>query len=413
MKIYLTGGWGYGNVGDEAILKATLHSISDEFPGSEIFLTSFDPENTFFHHGVRAIPSIHRICYKKSIIGPFKRRLIEKWLSDDQDHISGLLAATEWQQHVDAIKGADVVVMGGGGYFNDLWREAFPSRLIELELFRRYKKKVHIYGQTIGPFNTDFSERNFAPILRAISHISYRDEQSVSTLKKYQFPPERASLTADEANLLAVDVLSADALKGYGLRTEGPLVGLMAQYFRPYESVTGTQPLGRIKNHKSYLREWINVIESLRRDVGVNFVFLPSTNNSRRVAKQINKILQNRHTEKIEVLQDIPINDYVKLCQSVDLMITTNMHPAILATTAAVPTIALSYYYKVDDFMDASGQGDHLWRIDDFSAVELAMRAIELLNQGREPLESVRVAHDALKSRARSNAQDLRALITV
>ena len=49
MKIVLSGGWGYGNLGDDAILLATLKNIYLVHPNAEICILSTNMHETYFN----------------------------------------------------------------------------------------------------------------------------------------------------------------------------------------------------------------------------------------------------------------------------------------------------------------------------------------------------------------------------
>ena len=46
MKIILSGGWGYGNLGDDAILYSSIKLLRDKFPDSTIVVLSYNIPET-------------------------------------------------------------------------------------------------------------------------------------------------------------------------------------------------------------------------------------------------------------------------------------------------------------------------------------------------------------------------------
>src|SRR5215203_3474935 len=84
-RILIGGYYGYGNAGDEAILAAMLRELRALRPDLEITVASGDPERTGSGHGVRAVPAAD---------------------------LAALAAA---------IGESDLVVLGGGGLFQDYW----------------------------------------------------------------------------------------------------------------------------------------------------------------------------------------------------------------------------------------------------------------------------------------------------
>lgn len=47
MKIVLSGGWGYGNLGDEAILRATVRILNKIYVNPQITVLSFNPNLSY------------------------------------------------------------------------------------------------------------------------------------------------------------------------------------------------------------------------------------------------------------------------------------------------------------------------------------------------------------------------------
>ena len=83
--IFITGYYGFGNAGDEAILTSMLTHLRALQPDLRVTVTSAEPENTAARYDVKAI----------------------LWT-----HAFGIL---------EAIRGADMVIIGGGGLFQDYW----------------------------------------------------------------------------------------------------------------------------------------------------------------------------------------------------------------------------------------------------------------------------------------------------
>lgn len=56
-KIVVSGGWGYGNLGDEIIAKCTIDLLNRSFPELEKRYTGYDVENFRETH---ALPALNR-----------------------------------------------------------------------------------------------------------------------------------------------------------------------------------------------------------------------------------------------------------------------------------------------------------------------------------------------------------------
>ena len=84
-SILIAGYYGFGNAGDEAILAAMLGELRVLRPDLDLAVASGDPAATAARHGVRAVA---------------------------RDDLTAVIAA---------IRASDLVILGGGGLFQDYW----------------------------------------------------------------------------------------------------------------------------------------------------------------------------------------------------------------------------------------------------------------------------------------------------
>jgi polysaccharide pyruvyl transferase CsaB len=156
-KVVLSGYYGFGNLGDEAILQGLIHGLKDK--GHHITVLSQNPGFTQ-SYDVRARP-----------------------------RLSGALAA---------ILEADVLISGGGGLLQD--KTSFRSLQYYLGLIRLARtlgKKVIVYGQSIGPLG----ERGYRAVAKTLKGlpIAVRDCASQDVLRNMNISSQ---LVADAALLL-------------------------------------------------------------------------------------------------------------------------------------------------------------------------------------------------------------------
>lgn len=199
MNILLSGGWGYGNLGDDAILKISLSLISKRFPLANIILLSYDPSKIeVFTRPITNIEfSAHRVLFNRSAfeqlgtygeVLSFRSHLLRRVFSKLHRSIYGHYVKHE-QVNIDAwdrlelcFRNADIFIMSGGGYFNN-WEESFFSRCTELELAVKYHVPSYIVGQSFDYFHAYFKPR-LELILKSCKKISVRDSVSIEILKE-------------------------------------------------------------------------------------------------------------------------------------------------------------------------------------------------------------------------------------
>ena len=119
MRVVLSGYYGFGNLGDEALLEVIVAQLRARFPACVIDVLSANPERTRSQFGIEATP---------------------RWNMGEVR---------------EAIRRADVVLSGGGGllqsatslrsvvYYAGILREAV-----------RVKRKSMIFAQSIGPLDS-------------------------------------------------------------------------------------------------------------------------------------------------------------------------------------------------------------------------------------------------------------------
>ncbi|WP_179958419.1 polysaccharide pyruvyl transferase family protein [Chitinimonas arctica] len=403
-RLYVTGGWGYGNKGDNAILMGMLETFRRDFKDVALHMTSFEPTELKRMHGLNAQVSIHKLLTWKNPLSYFRRLALMIWSA------TGVMLSPALNRHLREMAASDAVVMGGGGYFNDAWKDALPSRIWEIRFAKAAGTPLIIYGQTVGPF----SEENCANLLKtsldSVAYIAYRDVQSAKTLRLADYSESTMGLTADEANLIPKIATPADRAK-FCPNGKSKLVGVMIQHLRRHESPTGASPRGQITDNTRYYDEVCGALARIAKDGDVSFVIIPSTTWDQSSCDKVAEGLAAKGIKDVHLLNDPDIDTFVRACQSVDVMISTNMHPVIIAATAGIPSIALSYHYKLDDFMASIGTAANVARIDNFSADWIVTQFGQVVDKMDALQQSIRKDHEGVKEMARRNGAALRQLI--
>ena len=155
MKVLISGYYGFGNLGDEALLAGMLGGLAAQ----QVTVLSQNPRETRALHNVAAT---HRL--------------------------TGLY---ELLRH-------DALISGGGGLLQDKTStRSLQYYLGVITLAQRLGKRVVVYGQSVGPLSAA-GERTVAKTLRGLP-VAVRDEPSQVLLDQLGVP---AALVADAALLL-------------------------------------------------------------------------------------------------------------------------------------------------------------------------------------------------------------------
>jgi polysaccharide pyruvyl transferase CsaB len=155
VKLLISGYYGFGNLGDEALLSGLLTGLR----AHAVTVLSGRPGDTRALHGIGAM---HRL------------------------------------RGLPALLHHDALLSGGGGLLQDKTSaRSLRYYLGVLTLAKRLGKRVVVYGQSVGPLSPD-GERAVARALRGVP-VAVRDRPSQRLLAQLDIP---ATLTADTALLL-------------------------------------------------------------------------------------------------------------------------------------------------------------------------------------------------------------------
>ena len=344
MKYLLSGAWGYGNIGDDAILEATLTLIRKLDQSAEITCTTYDTKYTA-EAGLQLpeplLHSMHRVLSgtegfwfmteKDHTIGSYlwpriPQRVYMRFIKPTLQKLS--VAVDKYRTHggdaalVEKFKNADVFLMSGGGYFND-WPEQFKARIKELQLAHDTKCKVILFGQSIGPF-TDEQKTVLKKTLWASDVICVRDPESVAELKGLGFD---AQLAPD----LAMGAGGARKIEK-GLLTICP-----AEIHKDQEIVLANQILKLVKTHGFRIR--LMITRWIDPDVAT--------------LKRLEYLLKKNGVANVETLYPKTYPTVLAALEGSEWVISRGLHAMILAWRAGSRVFAITKSRKVDGFLQA------------------------------------------------------------
>lgn len=147
MRLVVSGYYGFGNAGDEAILSAMVAALRRREPALELVVISGNPAETSRRHGVRSISRGH--------IGV-----------------------------VRALMRSDGLVSGGGGLLQD--RTSTRSLLYYagvMLLAVTLRRPMYVYAQGIGPLTGRLGRAVAGLALRRASYVSVRDQASLDEVR--------------------------------------------------------------------------------------------------------------------------------------------------------------------------------------------------------------------------------------
>jgi polysaccharide pyruvyl transferase CsaB len=296
LRFLISGYYGYGNLGDEALLDAIVSGLRRRYPSAPIDVLSSDPAATTARLDVEST--------QRSDISAVRR----------------------------AIDRADVVLSGGGGLLQNI--TSLRSLLYYAGIVRaatRARKRTMIFAQSIGPLN-----RWGRLIVRAwcskIDAATVRDERSRQLLASL-LPNVRVERTADPVFLL--DPASQPLyLRAEGLDGPGPLVVVSVR---------------RWQGHDATATLLAAVVDRLANEHGAQVAFLPLGGPGD--ADASTSVIRRAKSAPV-LLPDYPVHQAAQVFARASLVIGMRLHALILAARAGVAFTALPYDPKVSSLLE-------------------------------------------------------------
>lgn len=323
MRYLVSGYYGEGNLGDEAILAAMLGDLRRHDPAAEVSVLSFDPADTAGRHGVDAISTSLR-------------------------HPSRL---------VETIRHSHLVISGGGSFLHEadfalygrsfLWREGrlrpVPYFLSVVALARSLGRPVMWYAQGLGPLHTAEARQAVGRVGSLCQVVTWRDvdsarlaaEVGVRAPVQLVVPDPAYSLTPATAETVAAGLYDQGLPEG---------VRYLAVCPRPW--------LGR-KTYQQHLAAAIARVAAAH-DLAVLFVPFQERTDGPLCAE-----LRARPdlAERAWVVSGVDDPALIAgILGGAEFAVTMRLHSGILAAAAGTPAAAIDYDPKVRAFLRQTGQ---------------------------------------------------------
>lgn len=358
MKIVVSGGWSYGNIGDEAIARSTMYMIDKYIPYSEVVYLSYNPDDFLFHHNTPSAPSLHK--------------LLEKY-KDSKDEITEVVKKREDKSIASYIELFDedtLFIMAGGGYFMAPDNFLFRVHILELQIAQERGAKTAIIGQSIGPIIGQEYIDAFQRVVRLCDYINVRDKDSYDFVKSI-IPDKEIKLGADTA--LVIDEIFPFHKKS----KDEKVINITPIGYANYASINGV----RIKkiNFRYYSRisleyyfyyyRFRKIVKTIAKEnCKINFVLSTTWGFHEKFA---NKIIKSIPNANVQIHKNINIEEMCRILAEGDYIISAKLHPIIISSAYGIESVAISYNYKVDEFMRIINRQEYCYKNYMLSAREV------------------------------------------
>ncbi len=359
-KVLISGYFGMGNVGDEALLSSLIGILREmEALKIEISVLSGAPLVTTELYGVLGI---------------------------DRRSVYRVLKAIEW---------ADIVITGPGGLIQDVTSSRSLLYYLGIAAMAKFLgKKSLILGCGIGPVNRGMGRVLTKEIIKKLDGIALRDMPSLEELRSYGLKRHDVKLFPDFG--LLVDAPSSmrgkELLKREGIPYSSyPLIGM------------AVRPVG-IKGIDYRLKRLLAITaDALMNKYSAYIVFLPfDAKMDRDFSTSIRAMMKN---QSFLIQGQYRPSDIKGIINELDLMIGMRLHSLILSCISNIPLVGIAYDPKVENFLVQIGAYDFI-NLEELSAEGLlgfAESAMILASMGQVNYseEKVRIMKDKVRNESK------------
>lgn len=302
-KIVISAYYGFNNMGDEAVLNAMLISFRELADQLEIVVLSGNPQKTAVRYGVKAV----------------KRN--------------------NYREVFREIKSCDLFISGGGSLLQDVtgWK-SIPFYLGQIMLAKLLGKKTMLYGQGIGPINSQFYRRLAAFIIKKVDLVTVRDKESRDFLIGLGLKGKDIAVTADPVFYLSPEnnnqIQGRELLAEEGIKAaNSKLIGISV---RPWAD-------------ESYLEEIAKAVEKLATASDGEILIIPMHPDYDLVVSE--KLLELLNGQANILRGDYTPLEMIAIFGELDFLLGVRLHSLIFSLIQGVTFVAISYDPKVDSLL--------------------------------------------------------------
>ena len=323
--VMLSGYYGFGNSGDEALLQAILHDLRVCRPGIRIVVLSHSPEETAKRYGVKAVDRM-------------KLSDVRRWM-----------------------KKTKLLLSGGGSLIQDSTSsQSLYYYLTLIQMAGRCGCRVMLYANGVGPVHSRWNRFFCGKILDRVDQITLREPDSLEELKKMGVTRPPALVTADPAIGLAPCPEEETNRLLSSLHCERPLM-ISLRSWKNFDRDISTEV-------KKYMIE-------MRSRYGCKSLLLPM-----QPSRDLELCRRTAHgTDAVVLDPALSVEQVLGLMSKSTAVIGMRLHALIYAAAAGTPPVGIVYDPKVEGYLRYMGL-DSFLGVDQLNAaklVQLTAKAVE------------------------------------
>ena len=350
--IVISGYYGLGNSGDEALLKSIVDDLKKVAPDITITALSGNAQHTRKHYGIKTVNRFNLFSI------------------------------------ISELRSAKLLISGGGTLIQDA--TSTKSLLYYLGIIFLAQKmglKTMVYANGIGPVK----EKNYDKVKKVLDNvdlITLRENVSVEELRKCNVSNQNVKVTADPAfNLFPSKTERADEiLSKYSVEREDKLIAVSVRNCKHFP-----------ENFEEKLAQSLDFVA----EKGYIPVFIPMQ-KSADLSISLNIASKMKHQSRV-MDRDLTVEDMLAVIGRCDLACGMRLHMLIFASVMNVPMAGIAYDPKIKGFMEYMSQTNFV-KLEDFSTEKFTNLLEDCVNNLDSIKAQLQQASTELKKKAAENA---------
>jgi len=386
------------NRGDNAILLGMIEDIKNKITDVEFIVLSSYPQDAENKLPYQVYPSM------SSLLGYPPFSLIKIIIILIMVNLPKLPAF----RTIEEYRKADIVISCGGSFVTDTYLISLYKVLFGYFISKKLKKPLVLYAQSIGPFRFSFYKKLTLWILNMVDLIITRDSRSYEMVK--HLDTEVHSSVDAALNLPAV---KENMFETESIPNNKFVVGISTREW-VYPGVQN--PTEQIVQYKAVIAKIADYLIE-RYDAHIVFAstcFGEGTYkfNDVETSVQIQKLMKNQNDTNI-ITKPYSASELKKLFGEMNFCICTRMHTLIFATTMYIPSVAIQYEFKTNEYMKMLDLDKYVIDIVDIKYEKLRHIVDEALDNIENIGEKLNKQIPALKQKSESNVKYIAKLLKI
>jgi polysaccharide pyruvyl transferase WcaK-like protein len=409
--IGVLGHYGNFNLGDEAIIHATLEAVRGRWPDSSIYAISNRPSDSARRHQVPSV-SVLTGELKQPPRDPEVPATVEAQPAtpargDDgaREEESGpgwpwrqpalraarrlagsVVRGIAWSAHevvyclrvFRRVRHLDLLLIAGSNQLADNFGgpRQFPYVNLRWSVLARLAGcRVAWVSVGAGPLRSSWSRRFVRTSLRIADYVSVRDKGSLRVLREIGVRRD-VRVAPDLAHGLAHEPVPRERRAGDRLSRATVAINPMPIFDGRY------WPEWAPDKYARYVSELAAFAVALVKE-GYEPFFFSTHPRDALLAREILTVMDLEHgirlPDALRVRASATVTELLGVLRSADLVVPTRFHGALLSLLLERPTLAICYYQKTHDLMMDFGQGEEFAvAIEEFRGADAMARVLSL-----------------------------------